>query len=94
MFPRAKAAYRNTANRSPNTAIVNSLAMHPTVDPPVKSGATLIVVSVGSSCRVGLELAEAVVLRLALATLERARESVALVVLVPEKIVTVVLVVA
>lgn len=91
MFPRAKAAYRNTAKRSPNTAIVNSLAMHPTVDPPVKSGATLIVVSVGSSCGVRLEL---VVLRLALATLERAGGSVTLVVLVPEEIVTVVLVVA
>lgn len=70
---------------------MNSLALHPTVDPPVKSGATLIVVSVGSSRRVGPELVEVVFLKLVLAALKRASESVTRVVLVPEEIATMVL---
>lgn len=70
---------------------MNSFALHPTVDPPVKSGATLIVVSVGSSRRVGPELVEVVFLKLVLAALKRASESVTRVVLVPGEIVMMVL---
>lgn len=92
---RAPATYKNTARRTPNIAIVNPLALHPRVDPLVKSGGALITVPVEPSCRVGPKLVEtpdcAVAMRLELATLERLIESVTLMVLVPEVIVTVML---